>query len=60
MKLPSFRRILEQDYKPDDQDLVKTLASSLNYGIEVLYDALNGKLTFRDNIASSKIGRAHV
>jgi hypothetical protein len=52
-KLPNFRRIYEQDYPTEYQGLVRTLSVSLNYGIEVLYDLLNGKLTFRDNIAST-------
>lgn len=53
MKLPSYRRIIEQDYPEKDQDLVKQLATSLNYGLEVIYQLLNGKLTFSDNIAST-------
>lgn len=51
--LPSFRRIVEQDYPQEDQELVRLLASSLNYGIEVLYSLLNGKLTIKDNLAST-------
>lgn len=52
-KLPSYRRIMEQDYKPEEQDLVRQLSTSLNYGIEALYDVLNGKLTLRDNFNST-------
>ena len=52
-KLPNFKRLYEQDYPTEYHELVRTLASSLNYGIEVLYDLLNGKLTFKDNIAST-------
>lgn len=50
--LPSFRRINEQDYPEKDQELVKTLATSINYGVEVLYQLLSGKLTIKDNFAS--------
>lgn len=51
--LPSFRRIITQDYDPKYQDLVDTLSVSLNQGIEVLYSLLNGGLTLRDNFAST-------
>lgn len=52
-KLPSWRRVLEQDYPQKYQDLIQQLSIPLNYGIEVLYNLLNGKLTFKDNIAST-------
>jgi hypothetical protein len=52
-KLPSWRRILEQDYPQKYQDLIQQMSIPLNYGIEVLYNLLNGKLTFKDNIAST-------
>lgn len=52
-KLPSWKRIIEQDYPQKYQDLIQQLAVPLNYGIEVLYSLLNGKLTFKDNIAST-------
>lgn len=52
MKLPSFRRLYEQDYPPEQQELVAQLAVSINYGFEALYETLNGKLTFGDNTSS--------
>ena len=52
-KLPSFRKIYEQDYDPQYQELIRQLSVSLNYGIEVLYQLLNGKLTVKDNLAST-------
>tara|TARA_R110000868_G_scaffold125051_1_gene330553 strand:- start:153 stop:566 length:414 start_codon:yes stop_codon:yes gene_type:complete len=52
-QLPSFRRIVRQDYDPKYQDLIDTLSVSLNQGIEVLYDLLNGKLSIKDNFAST-------
>lgn len=52
MRLPSFRRLLEQDYDPEYQDLIRQLSVSINYGFEPLYELLNGKLTFADNTSS--------
>lgn len=51
-KLPSFRRLYEQDYPEQYQDLIKQLAVSVNYGFEPIYELLNGKLTLSDNTAS--------
>jgi hypothetical protein len=51
-RLPSFRRIFEQDYDPKDQELVRQLSVSINYGFEALYEILNGKLSLTDNTAS--------
>jgi len=53
IKLPSYRRIFKTDYAEDYQPLVEKLAVSINYGFDTLYDALNKKLTFADNIAST-------
>jgi hypothetical protein len=53
MKLPNFKRIYDQDYKDEFKDFVRQLSFPLNVGIEVLYEALNKKLTFRDNISCS-------
>jgi hypothetical protein len=50
MKLPSFKRLFAQDYPKENQKLIDTLSVSLNNGIEVLYNALNGQITLRDNI----------
>lgn len=52
-KLPGYRRIFEQDYPQQYQDLVKQLAVTLNYGFDSLYQLLNGKLTFADNMDST-------
>jgi len=51
MKLPSYRRIFKTDYAEDYQELVEKLAVSINNGFDTVYDALNKKLTFGDNIA---------
>jgi hypothetical protein len=52
-KLPGWRRIFEQDYPQQYQDLIKQLAVSLNYGMDTLYQTLNNGLTFADNIKST-------
>lgn len=51
-RLPGYRRLNEQDFPAESQELVRQLSSTLNYGVEVLYDLLNGKLTFADNLDS--------
>lgn len=51
MKLPSFKRLNTKDYKEEFKDLIDKLSLSLNQGIESLYDAVNKKLTLRDNIS---------
>lgn len=51
MRLPNFRRLLSQDYQADFKGLIDTLSGSLNYGIEVLYSALNNNISLKDNIA---------
>lgn len=50
MKLPSFRRIFQNDYPAQFKQLIEILSVSLNNGIEVLYQALNNGLTLEDNI----------
>lgn len=50
MQLPSFRRLFSQNFEKTYQNLINTLSLSLNNGIQVLYDALNNEITFRDNI----------
>lgn len=50
MKLPLFRRLFRTDFKQEFQELVDQLSVSINVGIENLYDALNRKLSLRDNI----------
>jgi hypothetical protein len=50
MRLPSFKRIIKTDYVEEFQNLVDTLASSLNVGIDNLYLALNKNLSLSDNV----------
>lgn len=53
MKLPSFRRIITQDFQQEDRQLVEQIGSNINDGFQVLYQALTKRLTFADNIAST-------
>ncbi len=47
-KLSNYRRVLEQDY-PDDAELIKKLGITLNSSFEELYNAMNNRLTFKEN-----------
>lgn len=49
MRLSNFKRLLENDYPKEFRSLVAKLAISINSGIDGVYDALNRKLTFKDN-----------
>lgn len=51
MKLPSFRRLFSNDFEGQYKDLLDKLSGTINTGIETLYEALNNKITFSDNIA---------
>jgi hypothetical protein len=51
MKLPSFQRLYDQDYKDEFKDLIRQMSLSLNTGIEVVYEALNKRLSLSENIA---------
>lgn len=49
MRLPSFKRLFTSDFPKENQPVMEKLAFIINNGIEVLYQALNNKLTFQDN-----------
>lgn len=51
MKLSSFRRIITQDYDKQFQSLIENLGSNINDAFNGVYQALNKRLTFNDNIA---------
>lgn len=51
MKLPNFRRLFKTDFAKEFQELIDQLSVSINIGIETLYEALNKRLTFRDNFS---------
>jgi len=50
MLLPNLKRLFVQDFPKEFQGLVAQLSLNFNYGIEVLYQALNHNLTFPDNM----------
>jgi len=50
MKLPSFKRLYESDFSEEDQELIKTLASSYNGDMENIYLALSKRISLLDNI----------
>lgn len=51
MKLPTFKRLIKTDYKPEFQDLIETLGGSVNEAFNAVFGALNKRLTFQDNFA---------
>jgi hypothetical protein len=51
VKLPSFRRIFTQDFSEDYKDLIEKLSTTLNNGIEILYNLGNKNITLSDNIS---------
>jgi len=53
MKLPNFRRIITTDFSSEYQSLVDQLSVTINQGLEVLYSALNKRLTFDDNFQAT-------
>src|SRR5574343_1343034 len=53
MKLPSLRRLNEQDFDEEQRPFIQKLGSLLNINLENLYTALSNKLTFQDNIVST-------
>lgn len=53
MRLPSFKRIFENDFAQEDRDLVRKLANSLNVALENVYLALGNRLTLSDNFQAT-------
>lgn len=49
-KLPTLRRLFKSEFKKEYQDLIEKLIVSINNGFDTLYDALNNKLTLKNNI----------
>lgn len=52
IKLPSFKRIYEEDFAKEYQELVSQLAVTINYGFEPVYELLNGKFSISSNTNS--------
>ena len=53
MKLGSYKRIISSDFKSEDQPFVEQLGGNVNDGMEQLFFALSGRLTFEDNFLST-------
>ena len=53
MKLGNYKRIISNDYPEENQKLIEQLGRQLNDGIEQLFAATGGKLTFADNFLST-------
>jgi len=53
MKLGNYKRIISNDYPAENQPLVEQLGRQLNDGIEQLFFAVGGKLSFADNFAAT-------
>ena len=54
MKLQNYRRLLKTDFSQDDQKLIEQIGESVNPGIEILYQALNKRLTIGDNLQATE------
>lgn len=52
-KIPSYKRIYENDYPQESRGVIAKLASSLNYIIEIITISLNNRLTFAENMQST-------
>jgi hypothetical protein len=50
IKLPNLRRIFTQDFPKEYAQLVNALAGVLNINQQVVYDALNKRISLADNI----------
>jgi hypothetical protein len=53
MKLPSYKRIITQDYDAESQKLIEQLGGNINDSFGLLYSALNNRLTISENISST-------
>lgn len=52
-KLASYRRLIKTDFAQDYQPLIEQIGVSVNNGFDTIFNALNGKLNFADNILST-------
>ena len=50
MKMPSFKRIFDTDFEEQYKAMIQTLAVTVNNGFEVVYEALNKKISISENI----------
>jgi|GEM_PF-1876691 hypothetical protein len=49
-RLSSYKRIVTNDYKEEDRELVDQLSGSVNDSFNALYFAVNGRLSLSENI----------
>jgi hypothetical protein len=52
-KLSGYRRLIKTDFAQEYQPLIEQLGVSINNGFDTVFNALNGKLNFADNILST-------
>ena len=52
-KLAGYRRLIKTDFAQEYQPLIEQIAVSVNNGFDTIFNALNGKLNFSDNILST-------
>jgi len=50
MKIPTFKRLDKANFAQQYSQLIDTLATSLNIGIENLYNIINNQLSLGDNL----------
>lgn len=50
MRLPNLRRIYTQDFPAEFNELITKLSGVLNINFEVLFQALNKRISIQDNI----------
>lgn len=55
MRLPNFRRIIKQDFEKQYNQLVERLSVSINNGFDVMFEALNNKISLQNNIMCTVI-----
>jgi len=53
MKIENFKRLYKNDYNQEFQSMIDSLSFTINPGFEVIYTALNKRLTFNDNFNST-------
>lgn len=53
MRLPGYKRLNTKDYDKEDQKLIDLLSGTINDAFDSLFDALNNRLTFKDNFLST-------
>lgn len=54
-KLSSYRRLIKTDFAQEYQPLIEQIGISVNNGFDTIFNALNGKLSFVDNILSTVV-----